>query len=190
MTAAEVFNIPELLEAILFELDMRSLLSSQAVNRAFEATIRGSDALREKLFFLPVPDEGQDDSELIANPMLGLLQYPVCRAKMEGSACRINQNKHEKTTKKLAFPAGLHLARIGGPDILHDPPGPGLLEHSLPCGSGSWQHMLLTQPPRAFLGRAHRARRRIKAIQFKSGLRAGELVEMFASMDQADQERR
>jgi len=46
-----ILNVVELLEKILFDVDIRTLLLSQRVNKMFKATIDGSHALQEALFF-------------------------------------------------------------------------------------------------------------------------------------------
>lgn len=50
-----VFNTTELLELILLELDLQTLLLSQAVNHMFHSTILASVRLRQKLWFDPDP---------------------------------------------------------------------------------------------------------------------------------------
>ncbi|KAF2206292.1 hypothetical protein CERZMDRAFT_91984 [Cercospora zeae-maydis SCOH1-5] len=50
-----VFNTTELLELILLELDMRTLLLSQATCHMFHSTIMASPRLRQKLWFEPTP---------------------------------------------------------------------------------------------------------------------------------------
>jgi hypothetical protein len=45
-----VINIPELLESILFGVDMQTLLLSQRVCTTFKATIENSPNLQRKLF--------------------------------------------------------------------------------------------------------------------------------------------
>ncbi|GIZ49081.1 hypothetical protein CKM354_001212100 [Cercospora kikuchii] len=50
-----VFNTTELLELILLELDMKTLLLSQATSHMFHSTIMASPRLRQKLWFDPTP---------------------------------------------------------------------------------------------------------------------------------------
>jgi len=52
---ATVFATPELLEAILLELPMRSLLTCQRVDRTFQATIKGSTKLQVNLYYRLAP---------------------------------------------------------------------------------------------------------------------------------------
>ncbi|KAK5713774.1 hypothetical protein LTR17_017458 [Elasticomyces elasticus] len=49
-----VLGTVELLEAVLFYLDNKTLLLSQRVSKTFEATITGSTQLQQKLFFTSV----------------------------------------------------------------------------------------------------------------------------------------
>ncbi|KAK5746032.1 hypothetical protein LTR17_001162 [Elasticomyces elasticus] len=73
---SRVFGTVELLENVLFQLDMRTLLLSQRVSRTFEATITGSTQLQQKLFFTSVPadtsyrclEEGCNDLICIGYP--------------------------------------------------------------------------------------------------------------------------
>lgn len=51
--AAKVLDIPELLEQILLDVPMRTLLLSQRVCRDFKSTIDDSPKLQRALFFLP-----------------------------------------------------------------------------------------------------------------------------------------
>lgn len=50
-----VSNVPELLENILLELPIKSLLVVQRVSKTFHATITGSPRLQQALFFKPLP---------------------------------------------------------------------------------------------------------------------------------------
>jgi len=50
-SVAAVFETPELLEAIMLELDMRTLILSHRVSQAFRATVASSIKLQRKLFF-------------------------------------------------------------------------------------------------------------------------------------------
>ena len=51
IAGASVAAIAELLEAILINIDMKTLLLSQRVNKTFKYVIAGSGTLRKKLFF-------------------------------------------------------------------------------------------------------------------------------------------
>ncbi|OQN96756.1 hypothetical protein B0A48_17180 [Cryoendolithus antarcticus] len=51
MAAAITLNIAELLEQILLDVDTRTVLLSQRVNKSFQAIVRGSEKLQVKLCF-------------------------------------------------------------------------------------------------------------------------------------------
>ena len=55
MAAARAFGTVELLELILDELDERTLLLSQRINKTFAATITDSSKYQRKLFFTDEP---------------------------------------------------------------------------------------------------------------------------------------
>jgi hypothetical protein len=50
-----VFETFELLETILFELPMQTLLLSQRVNKQWKSVLEGSTKLQQALFFKPIP---------------------------------------------------------------------------------------------------------------------------------------
>lgn len=52
-TLSRVFLVPELLEGILSNLEIKDLLFVQRVSRAFRVTIQGSPRLRKRLFLEP-----------------------------------------------------------------------------------------------------------------------------------------
>lgn len=86
----KVFNTPELLEAILIDLDIKTILLSQRVNRTFNATIAGSIKLRRKLYFEPATAADSPGS------WTGLTFEDICGAEQilapEGYRLRITQN--------------------------------------------------------------------------------------------------
>ena len=66
-----VFHCPELLETLLLNLDMRTLLHTQRVSRQFKATITGSLKLQRALWFLPDPNIFANDKfQVVGNPMI------------------------------------------------------------------------------------------------------------------------
>ncbi|KAK6442838.1 hypothetical protein LTR95_000944 [Oleoguttula sp. CCFEE 5521] len=67
--AMEVFNLPELLEVILPNLDMKTLLLAQGVNTKFKTTIENSEECQDKLFFRLKEERGKDGVDML-NPML------------------------------------------------------------------------------------------------------------------------
>lgn len=68
-TAAKVFAVPELLEAILLLLTPRDLLLAQRVNKTFRASIKASVLIQQKLFFKP-NTKNLDDGTCDLNPLL------------------------------------------------------------------------------------------------------------------------
>lgn len=52
--ASKVFNIPELLEAVLLDLSCKDVLITQRVSKLWKATIDGSAKLQKALCFVPV----------------------------------------------------------------------------------------------------------------------------------------
>jgi hypothetical protein len=68
-----VFDIPELVEAILVHLPPRDLLLSQRISRTFQTAIKSSPRLQQTLFFRPIPVKGPGDwtlNPLLRNPFL------------------------------------------------------------------------------------------------------------------------
>ncbi|KAI6853000.1 hypothetical protein KC364_g416 [Hortaea werneckii] len=76
--AEKTFHIPELLEMILINVDMQTLLLAQRTTRTFHATINTSPRLLRKLWILPhkvdqtgsVVDERHSRSNARLNPLL------------------------------------------------------------------------------------------------------------------------
>nr|OQO30501.1 hypothetical protein B0A51_01730 [Rachicladosporium sp. CCFEE 5018] len=69
MAATAVFDLPELLDLILLNLDMKTLLLSQRVNKQWKATIDGSPNLQDQLFIKLKDHRGKDGVDAI-NPLL------------------------------------------------------------------------------------------------------------------------
>lgn len=81
--ANAVLSIPELLEAILLHVDMKTLLLSQRVDRNWASIMASSIVIQQALFFRPVQEVssiipfnpadnhfGDHDSKIIYNPLL------------------------------------------------------------------------------------------------------------------------
>lgn len=68
--AEKVFNTVELMEMILLKLPMRTLFTIQATNMAFQASIKSSSKLKQKMFLEDKlqPLTGQAEAEI--NPLL------------------------------------------------------------------------------------------------------------------------
>lgn len=82
IAAAIVFNIPELLEAILFELPALDLPISQAVNKQFKATVERSVKIQRKLFF-KTPLSATHGAATVNPLLLRILRqhFPACRVR-------------------------------------------------------------------------------------------------------------
>ena len=127
---ASIFAIPELLEAILIEVDTKTLLLSQAVDKTFKATISSSAKLQRKLFLLAEPDHGQ---LLKHNDLLGTNARPVFYFGMAPALNYFSRTQHLVVMRGRG-------AQSGRPRVRADYKMKG----------GSWERMLPVQPPRAF----------------------------------------
>ncbi|KKK26829.1 hypothetical protein ARAM_003392 [Aspergillus rambellii] len=124
----KVFDITELLEAILLETDMRTLLTSaQRVSRRWHALIQDSSALQMMLFFRPAQAKGAWESQRRkTNPLIkeflwdGLFRRQPTR--YYGELMRDFSRMHAKTER-------MYLRK-----------------------QASWKRMLLHQPPTVRLG--------------------------------------
>ena len=70
--------MPEMLENILLDVDMKSLLLAQRVDKTFKATIDGSVKLQKKLWFLPDTchiEDPESDEDMTVNPLLDDFPY-------------------------------------------------------------------------------------------------------------------
>ena len=68
MSASQkVFQVPELIEAILIHLPPRDLLLSQRISTHFLTTIRRSPTLQKLLFLLPEPDDADNASVILVD---------------------------------------------------------------------------------------------------------------------------
>lgn len=90
--ADKVFNLLELLEQILLNLDTQELFILQRVNGTFDALINTSKPIRRKMFLLvgPVEASSKDIENNIAtvfNPLIELPQVGLldCRIYLEGA---------------------------------------------------------------------------------------------------------
>ncbi|OQN95885.1 hypothetical protein B0A48_18170 [Cryoendolithus antarcticus] len=69
MAAIAVLDLPELLESVLIELDMKTLLLSQRVSKQWKASIDCSANLQDKLFF-KLKDHRDEDGVDAINTLL------------------------------------------------------------------------------------------------------------------------
>ncbi|KAK5713961.1 hypothetical protein LTR15_010867 [Elasticomyces elasticus] len=152
-------NTYELLEMILLNLPMDTLLFSQRVNRNFCSIIANSKTLQQKLFFAPLP-EGSPDQEYRVNPILSRVsQLPLyyCpaaeRLRYSGSSERLSIYLTKPTSKGYTL-------SDGGPSngtrraTTIAISWTWLASHHSHATkdaaviNGSWRRMLLTQPSR------------------------------------------
>ncbi|KAF2247600.1 hypothetical protein BU26DRAFT_520704 [Trematosphaeria pertusa] len=156
--AASVFNVPELLENILSNLDLRTLLTSaQRVSRRWRATVTGSPLLQRLLYLEP---EQQRNGHRVPNPLL-VEASPACfyhnpigcdQVFFDSDMCRTS------SSKAFMFPGA------------------------------TWRRMLLTQIPIERLGCWTSEYERgslgddttwmFKILEFPSGLRMGKLYDL------------
>ncbi|PYH32459.1 F-box protein [Aspergillus neoniger CBS 115656] len=93
--AAQKICIPELLEMILLQLDMRTLLvSAQRVCRAWHTLIKDSSSLQTLLFFKPATDPFPTElraRELVEdNPLLSYIWHEFWRKRVSTSSVNLN----------------------------------------------------------------------------------------------------
>ncbi|OQO10477.1 hypothetical protein B0A48_03774 [Cryoendolithus antarcticus] len=91
MAVQAVLALPELLEQILINIDMDTLLFAQRVNRTFDATIQSSRTLQETLFFRLKPASTRI-GPLVMNPWLTKPRwfYSAPRTDTEGWRLSLN----------------------------------------------------------------------------------------------------
>lgn len=192
-----VFGTVELLEAILLEvkiyrrtyvgpgcftttleLDVRTVLLSQRVNRTFRDIIRGSMKLQQDLWFRPTPRNSSDHPslELQINPLL----FPTAVGFTgPGLTCNF---------ASLQSPDGPRVQRHIA--IINDHP-----DGSISCSqTGSWRDMLVTRDGRGFQLFSQYCDRnfwriiRRNSVWDKEGIRAGVLADEIVG--RVEQERR
>ncbi|KAI7676538.1 hypothetical protein KC322_g15376 [Hortaea werneckii] len=127
--AEKVINIPELLEMILMNVDMQTVLLAQRTARAFHATINTSPRLLRKLWILPHKldqtgsvDERQSRAHARLNPLL------VHNSRRLGFKTLLLWKGTDKTQPLLI---DFHYRSLESVE-------------SIP--SGSWERMLIMQP--------------------------------------------
>ncbi|CAJ2512916.1 Uu.00g010350.m01.CDS01 [Anthostomella pinea] len=140
---AKALGIEELLEGILLNLDMKTLLLSQRVSKGFRSTIAASTRLQQALFFAPIGDSHADDRRF---PLRNnLITARIITVDKIGSSIFMfkpwSSEGEEGRLPKLLDPVCIHY------DPGYDPSGE--LEAQSDPPVGSWQKMLLTQPPGA-----------------------------------------
>ncbi|CAI6096104.1 unnamed protein product [Clonostachys chloroleuca] len=116
-----VLGTPELLEYILLQMDMRTLLAAQCVCRAWDDVITTVPSIRQKLFFQPAPHSNVAEK----NPLLAEL-FPHWFA--HGEWANRREMFAAKDLSTLAF-------------VRKE------LNSAFQYEKASWKKMLLTQPP-------------------------------------------
>ncbi|KAI0390983.1 hypothetical protein F5Y17DRAFT_471181 [Xylariaceae sp. FL0594] len=152
-----VLQTTELLENILEQLDIRTLLTSaQRVSRRWQGVIKQSPRLQEALFFRPAPtpppatpdsSDASPSVNITVNPLLAEV-FPLCfpneEVEEEGAdaqeQCRLREQKQRaKTLWKSSFDSS-PLARDER------------LRKAWMYPDASWRRMLVRQPPVVELG--------------------------------------
>ncbi|KAK4494888.1 hypothetical protein PRZ48_014244 [Zasmidium cellare] len=123
-SAMKVFEIPELFEMILLEVDTKTLLLSQRAHSIFKNTINSSKKLQRALWLLPPvekDDEDEDeDAEIEVNPFF-----------------LIADEDDENPQPHLPFSLWV---------FSQDSFSVGLKDESVEIKEGSWQNMILLSP--------------------------------------------
>ncbi|PWY91897.1 hypothetical protein BO94DRAFT_461505 [Aspergillus sclerotioniger CBS 115572] len=126
-----VLFTPELLEMILLQLDLRTLVASaQRVCRAWNGLIQGSSSLQEALFLKPIKKHKNNLTENTINPLLAEA-FPAIFLQNEALFPR---NKNEFTLADL--------------DMIRNPEKKAAYLRP----EASWRRMLIQQPPAFKLG--------------------------------------
>ncbi|RDW86946.1 F-box protein [Aspergillus mulundensis] len=175
MSATEtVLCIPELLEHILFHLDMQDLLvSAQRVNKHWHATITTSPKLQQALFFRPISQpakppiqypsypQGQtplwkrrrsetkpytDELSTTLNPLL-VKHFGSEFFNTSSGHTANNDNDWVYLDEKMQAPWSV---KVGSNLLRTDETGPAETAFRYP--TASWRRMLVSQPPQPGLG--------------------------------------
>ncbi|KAI9927542.1 hypothetical protein ASPWEDRAFT_746562 [Aspergillus wentii DTO 134E9] len=123
---SNVFFIWELLEHILLNLDLRTLLLSQKVCRTWHKTINDSRPLQQALFFQPMEGSDTPEQKRTRNPLLEEALYP----QFKFNTYYYKLSRGRKHTNHLS-------------DIQ-----PGAYTRQ----EASWRRMLIQQPPTSIIG--------------------------------------
>ncbi|KAK3625020.1 hypothetical protein LTR56_020664 [Elasticomyces elasticus] len=152
----------ELLEMILLQLPMDTLLFAQRVNKLFQSKITNSKLLQQKLFFAPLPASAAGQEPQV-NPLLSnatRLSLYYCPAT---SRVRYCDGPDRYSTHLLRPKIGRFSDHMPGPGpsgqeakttifdvqwvlVLNDEPAATRSVKAVMAHNGSWRRMLLTQP--------------------------------------------
>ncbi|KAK4539692.1 hypothetical protein LTR36_010455 [Oleoguttula mirabilis] len=142
-TAATVFAVPELLEAVLLELPAQDLLLATRVNTTFRNAIGSSVRIQRALFFTPTPVK-DSQAEPRINPLIDRILNLHLDALVAGTDCPFRscrrsphvhiQGNHVQPVKpKAKRNIDNAITTRGSSPAVPPPP--------------SWQRMLVTDPP-------------------------------------------
>ncbi|KFY43191.1 hypothetical protein V494_02083 [Pseudogymnoascus sp. VKM F-4513 (FW-928)] len=171
--ANAVLSIPELLEAILLDVDMKTLLLSQRVNRNWASIITASSVLQQALFFQPAQEVssiipfdptdnhfGDHDSEIIYNPLL-VAKFGPAFFKRDNAGIYTRLSHRANYFYKLPWSRrATAYARIDDWDEIpsEEEPDPEVvaeekeIRRCFTRSGASWRRMLVSQPPPPMLG--------------------------------------
>ncbi|KFY08403.1 hypothetical protein V492_06268 [Pseudogymnoascus sp. VKM F-4246] len=171
--ANAVLSIPELLEAILLDVDMKTLLLSQRVNRNWASIIAASSVLQQALFFQPAQEVssiipfdptdnhfGDHDSEIIYNPLL-VAKFGPAFFKRDNAGIYTTMGYRANHFYNLPWsPRTAAYARIDDWDEISsdEEPDPEVvaeerrIRRCFTRSGASWRRMLVSQPPPPLLG--------------------------------------
>lgn len=162
VSAAHVCAIPELLEAILIQLEPIDILISQRVARSWNKTIHGSKRIRQALFVEPEAVHTAWFAHLVTNWDTYSLELPQSNSFMIGkyavaqlsgaeiSSYQTVPNKHDRIAVKARLNSMLHGRGHFKPMTLDDRVERGealRLGRTKKNARGYGRQMFLTQPP-------------------------------------------
>lgn len=133
-----VFTIPELLESILLNLDLRTLLTTaQSTCRTWTTLIKTSPRLQQALFLLPAPTAKKAHNPLLAQTFPSLFPAPA-----PNSHSSPENSDQDKDTNPLCLFTFTTLDMVATP----------AKTEAYRRREASWRHMLLQQPPISEIG--------------------------------------
>ena len=146
--AGRILSIPELLELVLVNLDLKTLVvSASRVCRYWAATMARSSKIQQALFFQPVPSTGAERPEFFTlNPLL-VEKFGRCFFDIDREY--VSLRRADSFLRLPWSPKGPN-AKRGSEKILK-------LENtdrleSFTMSASSWRRMLVSQPPPPSLG--------------------------------------
>ena len=142
MSAAQrFFQIPELLEVILRELQPQELLLNQRVSKSFKQTIEGSTKLQQKLFYQRDPTQTDFTT---ARPLINYLMWKAiqrfAKIRVEISYPDCCENTKHSRPHNTPYCISIDVKEILGPAVQK-------IDQDLEGRPESWQRMYLTDRP-------------------------------------------